>query len=313
MATYTLDELKKESKKTYNIGELRAMNYGAPPVVEPEEKKDGFFKGLVKSIANPVIKTVAAPFQAVASAYQYSKDPLKEADVDFSLPFFGKFEPPKTVKEQVGNSLQTVSLGLGPAVGGATMGAGMALEQDKSIPETLAYTAGGGILGKAGDWGFKILGRGLEKVGTTSFNQISRNLEKSSLPLTSLQKSNMTKELDRATNFLLNQNIKGNNPQRYEAVSRMINQFETKLQEFLQRNNTAKGVSVSKQGLIDSLEKMKPKLMRDNPDAGAIDKQITAAIENIKSQYRFEKIPVSRLNVLKRETYGNAYNKAGDK
>jgi hypothetical protein len=268
----------------------------------------GFAKGLVK----PVVQTLAAPIQAGVSAYQYAKDPLKEADVDVTLPWLGKIDAPTSVKQQVGRSLETVALGLGPVAGGAAFGAGGALEENKSLPEAALYAGFGAVLGKAGDFAFSKAGEGIQKLSKMTFKGVQDVIEKSSIPLTQLQKTKFSTELNRASEFLINHGVKGDNVAKLESVEKIGDSYETILQDFLTKNNT-KIAPASKSSIISELEKLKPKMMRDNPDATVIEKQINSAIENIKNQYRNEKIPIDRLNVLKRSTFKNAYNKAGDK
>lgn len=287
-----------------------------PPA--PSENK-GFVKSLVggasnlfKSLTKPVVQTVAAPFQAVRSAVQYAKDPTKEANVDFTLPYYGKIEAPTSVKQQVGRSLETVSLGLGPVAGGAAQGAGQALEADKSLGETALYAGGGALLGKLGDVAFTKGGQAIQKLANMSSESIAKVIEKSSLPLTAAEKGRLAKELSKGSEFLMNYGVKGNNIERFNKVSAMGDEFEKTLQTFLDENNT-KIAPASKSNIVAKLTKLKGKLMKDDPDAAAIERQINDAIDNIMTQYRNEKIPIARLNLLKRNTYANAYNTAGNK
>lgn len=57
------------------------------------------------------------------------------------------------VKKDVGRGIQTAAFGLGPVSGGAAFGAGMSLEDGNDLLswDTLTYTAGGLVLGKAAD------------------------------------------------------------------------------------------------------------------------------------------------------------------
>lgn len=275
-------------------------------------KIGGFVGDVAKSIVKPVVQTVAAPFQAIKSAVDYAKDPLAPSKTDFNLPWLGKIEAPTSIKQQVGRSLETVGVGLGPVAGGAALGAGAALDEGKSLGQAALQASLGALGGKVLDYGVGKLGSGLTKLGNMTSEGIGKVLEKSSLPLTVAEKGKMSTQLNRAADFLFNYGIKGDNVARYDTVKGLGDKFETTLQDFLDKNNT-KIAPVSKSQLISELTKLKGKLMKDSSVAPEVEKQINSAIDNLSSQYRNEKIPIARLNVLKRSTYDNAYAKAGDK
>src|SRR6185369_13372767 len=95
---------------------------------------------------------------------------------DFSLPYLGKFSPPKTIEEGAGNVLQTlafaipagkISTGLetglktipGFAAQGAAFGAGSALEQNKGFGGVVGGAITGGLTGWAADLGLRGVGK----------------------------------------------------------------------------------------------------------------------------------------------------------
>ncbi len=150
---------------------------------------------------------------------------------------------------------------------------------------------------------------------TQGFPYIAKKLEQYNLRLTPAQKEKLGSKVDDVVTWLnSNKTVSVGTPQRrYEKVKAIYNDTEKQLQNFLESNNTAKGIKVSKQATIDELQKLKTGLMRDSADAEVIGRQIDNTITNIKTQYRNEAIPIARLNKLKRTTYEGAYNKAGDK
>lgn len=307
-------------------GMIKSSVASTPTTVDTQEQKQpGFFKSLYQGIASPVVNMLTRPGQLLAHATGIGGGKEEDLSADVPIGFGAKvhvsdpYTDAKTlptsqiVKGEVGKGLGTVALGLGPVSGGAAFMGGQALEENKSLPVAGLYAVGGAVGGKVFDYALKGFGGFLTKAGETTLRQVAQNIEKSSLPLTILQKSKMASQLTRASEYLLNSGIRGSNDVRYQTVSHVYDEMEGKLQTFLDTNNTAKGIYVSKSAIIDDLNKMKIEAMRDSSNAPIIKKQIESTIQNIKNQYRFEKIPISRLNELKRSTYQDAYTKAGDK
>lgn len=106
---------------------------------------------------------------------------------------------------------------------------------------------------------------------------------------------------------------KGSMADRYAKTLDLLDNYESTLNDFLTINNTAKNIFINKGQLIDDLNKLKNTLSKDSSDALLIQRQIQSAIDNIGTQYRGQKIPIARLNNLKRSTWENAYNVGGDK
>ncbi len=138
---------------------------------------------------------------------------------------------------------------------------------------------------------------------------MSRKLEQMNLRLTPVQKQRLGKDLKEVTDYLADKEIVGGPERRFEKVDGLYQQTEEVYQKFL--NETAKGRTASKEALKQSLEELKLRY-QDNRDVLAIEKQIDGFIATLDSKYP-DQVPLPRLNKLKRTTYQNAYNQAGDK
>ena len=292
----------------------------------PSEKKLNFLQSIYKGAASPVVNMLSRPGELFTHLTGIGGGKEENLGADVPIGFGVKAtvtdpyaqaqqgqKPTDIIKKEAGLGLQTAALGLGPVSGGAAYAGGSALEQGKSVPMSAAYAAAGAVGGKVFDLALRGFGGLLTKAGKTTLRDVATSIEKSSLPLTNIQKAKMASQLTRASEYLLDHGIKGSNETRIATVKEFMNVMEKKLQNFLETNNTAKGISVSKSWIISQMENLKNELMRDSSNAPIIEKQIDSAINNIKAQYRYEKIPISRLNALKRSTYKDAYTKAGDK
>lgn len=150
-----------------------AQAAGAPPSQPPvnpaasHPQGEGFVKGLVRAVAQPVVTSLARPFQAVARIAGVSPETVNS--VSSKVPFFGeggRLDIPQTgsdVVKDIGRAAQTVALGLPvasipKAIGaGAVMGAGAGLEQNPSVGGALSGAASGAALGGAGGLAAKAL------------------------------------------------------------------------------------------------------------------------------------------------------------
>jgi len=140
---------------------------------------------------------------------------------------------------------------------------------------------------------------------------IPKQLEKLNLRMTPTQKTAFKTRLDKITGYIVKNDITGTPSQRFKKVDNKYQETETTLQKFL--NEKAKDRTINVQEMVDDLELLKQELMKDNVDAGLIDKQINSHITNIKNQYPSGQAPVARLNELKKSTFKEAYNVVGDK
>lgn len=198
------------------------------------------------------------------------------------------------------------------------LGAG-ALGKAGEISKVAEIGQAGEVLGKVGEAinPLNIAGKTLGKAGELALGNdfiktLPQKLEQINLRLTPTQKLNLGNKLTSVTDFI-SQTLKPGTPTgRFEQINTIWNDSEKVLQDAL-KSPEAQNMFVSKTNVIDQLNQLKSYLSKDSPDADAIGRQIDSAVENIKKQYIDEKIPVDRLNTLKRLTFKNAYNKAGTK
>ncbi len=163
----------------------------------------------------------------------------------------------------------------------------------------------------------EIVGRGISKSFNWTGNKLigkQNQLEVENLRMTPVQQVKYGAKVPDVLQWAKDNGLNVGNPaERYAKSIQLVNNYETKLQDFLNTNNTAKGIFVNKGDIIDELSKLKDTLSKDSSDAPLIQKQIQMAIDNVGQQYVGQKIPISRLNELKRSTFSNAYNVGGDK
>jgi hypothetical protein len=142
--------------------------------------------------------------------------------------------------------------------------------------------------------------------------KIARSLEEANLRLTPAVKRDLGEKIQQVTDFMVRNKIVGSPAQRSSQVEKIYQNQEKVLQDFLNTNNTAKGVFVPRDVYIQRLEAIKSKF-RNSRDFAAISRQIDDAIENAKTIFRQNRIPISRFNEYKRSVFEGAYNKAGAK
>lgn len=147
------------------------------------------------------------------------------------------------------------------------------------------------------------------KAVETALPGISKLMEKSNLRLTPVQKNKLGASLDDVTSYLSKEKIVGTPQGRYEKIDKIYNDTEDKFQSFL--NKDAKDITIPKQQIIDQLEGLKGSYQNER-DVLAIERQIDELKNTISGKYP-DQVPVNRLNGLKRSTFSNAYNGAGDK
>src|SRR5579859_4461792 len=138
------------------------------------------------------------------------------------------------------------------ALGGAVIDSAHSLEEGGG-PKIGAASVIGALLG-----GTPLIAKGVSK----GADNLSQTLEKINLRLTPTQKTNLGKKLNAVTNWLSEKQIVGSPEARFEKVDAVYNQTESKLQNFLETNNTATGRYVSKKGLIEELQGLKAGVMR---------------------------------------------------
>lgn len=134
-------------------------------------------------------------------------------------------------------------------------------------------------------------------------------LEKWSLRLTPTQKSQLGDRLGEVTDYISKHKIVGSPETRFEKASALMNATETKLDTFF--SQMAKGSGIKKDSVIRGLQTIKGQFKNDR-DSFAANRQIEQMIQTIRKN-QGDVIPYQNLNQLKRTTYQNAYNGAGNK
>ncbi len=137
----------------------------------------------------------------------------------------------------------------------------------------------------------------------------SKELEQQSFKLTPTQKSKLAPKLDELSKFSMEKIPSGTPEERYNFAKDLYDHYEENLQKALSSSDTE---VVNKTKFIESLQSLKDSYKYDR-DSEALAKQIDSAVSHIQKTYPGDAIPVDKLNVFKRSTYQNAFNKAGDK
>lgn len=211
----------------------------------------------------------------------------------------------------------------GGAVAGATGGYAQDVAQGLDEGEKgRAFIPGfttliGGVLGG----GAEAAGLGLEKT-IKGAREMGKEFEQQTFKLTPTQKTNLGAKLDELTQFSADNIPAGNPEQRFAYADDLYQHYEEQLQGALERTKPVKLVTgetvqkplaeVPKDTFLKQLISIKGSYKYDR-DAEAVYSQIDDAIKTIKNQYKGDFIPVDKLNIFKRTTYQNAYNKAGSK
>ena len=184
--------------------------------------------------------------------------------------------------------------------------------QEKQLSSLLTPKTSAEKIGKTtesvAEWVAPVLGGSLKAL--TKGPQIARSLEKASLQLTPTQKRELGGKINQVTDYLVSKGISGNPSERVEKINTIYNSMEDKLQNFLKTSAT-KGISATKSEILKDLESLKSKYASSR-DVESAETQINDVIKLLKKRYS-DAIPLDRLNILKRTTYSNAYNKAGTK
>lgn len=149
----------------------------------------------------------------------------------------------------------------------------------------------------------------LSSTAKAIFPKLSKFLEEINLRLTPTQKQNLGKRLDEVTAFLSQKKIIGSPKQRTVKINEITSNLEDKFQAFL--TTEASSRTVPKEQVISELERLK-QIYKVHRDSATIERQIDGAIDVVKNNLP-DQISVTDLNKLKRSTFDNAYNEAGNK
>lgn len=180
------------------------------------------------------------------------------------------------------------------------VGSKTAVQTGGDIEETAkagAFGVGGGVFGG-------VVSKGLQK----TLPNLSKTLEKINLRLTPAQKRNLGGKIDSAVEYIEKNKITGTPVQRLDKANDLYEKTEDTLQAFLKEN---KNIKVNKNDIIENIEVLKGKYANER-DVLAIEKQLDSFIDLLQKKQP-DQISIETLNKLKRSTYKNAYNKAGDK
>lgn len=187
---------------------------------------------------------------------------------------------------------------------GAGFGAAESLEKNKSLRESALQTGTGAALGGAIPLGFGVVKKGLGLLPS-----LSRNLEKVSLRLTPTQRRDLGTKIDDITEFLSSNRISGSPQARYDKVNKLYMDEEVALDNFLRKD--LKTRTIAKEYVVRQLRNVKRRFANER-DVLTINKQIDGLIDTVQARYP-SNIPAWKINQLKRSTYENAFNRAGDK
>ena len=212
------------------------------------------------------------------------------------------------------------------ATGGYATDVSQNLEQQKEIKANAFVPGFATILGGLTGGLLEGAGIGLEKL-TAGAKAYGRELEEQTFKLTPTQRTNLGSKLDELTDFSAKKIPAGTPEQRLSYADDLTEAYEENLQSFLETIAKEKRLSTSidKNTFFRQLRAIKGQYKYDR-DALAISKQIDDVIELIQKNYTdkisygsgklkrtSDVIPVDKLNIFKRSTYKNAYNKAGNK
>lgn len=260
-------------------------------------------------------KITIEPQKAIreGGASQIFSDALKSATY---LAPYGKIAggATKLASNVVGQGASRIAGGVAAgAAGGYAVDVSQNLDEQKEMTAkafmpgfaTLIGGLSGGVL-EAGVVGLEKLTRGARELG--------KELETQSFKLTPTQKTNLGSKLDEMVDFSSKNIPSGTPEQRFAYADDLYEAYEENLQFFLETvaKENRLSTSVPKSTLVRQLHSLKGAYKYDR-DAQAIYKQIDDAILTLKNQYKGDTIPVDKLNIFKRSTFKNAYNKAGSK
>ena len=150
----------------------------------------------------------------------------------------------------------------------------------------------------------KVVGVSATKMGP----KLAKSLERANLRLTPSQTSTLGNKVNDVIAFNNKYKIAGSPESRYAKATALYETFEQELKSFL--GGEARSVTTDKGKIISEIENLKQNYT-NNRDFTAISRQIDDAIAAVQRQP--DNVPLTNLNELKRSTYAQAYNKAGDK
>lgn len=288
-----------------------------------------FFGGIAGALAHPV-RTVKAVGSLAAGAVEkaipgrQAEEATFDSLVDFYKNRYGSFDKfLSSVEEDPVGVLADASIVLS-AGGGLVSKLG-------TISKLSGVSRVGAATGAAGQAINPLRAVGaLSGLAKSTFPKIAQSLEKSNLRLTKTKEGalatkgmeitdeaiNITKNrLNEVSSFLAKQKIIGNPIERFAKATQLYNKAETVLDGFF--DSLSKGSVADKARVIRGLNGLKS-AFKGHRDIDAISKQIDGAIRAVEKAAEVAEKPgrtlsYKILNKIKRTTYENAYNKAGEK
>lgn len=205
-------------------------------------------------------------------------------------------------------------------------GAGEAVSAAGKVADVSRAVEIGGTITKAADMANPLnmatkgigVAADLTKVG---LGKIGPMIEQSNLRLTPVQRVANDAKLADVTEYI-SKNIPVGSPEaRFEAAGANVDKFEEQIQHYLETD--AKGVTIDKQGILDSADALMSEYKNDR-DALAIKNQIEGFKSTVESLYpdsgvldqggkSATQVALADINQLKRSTFANAFNQAGTK
>lgn len=168
------------------------------------------------------------------------------------------------------------------------------------------------------------IGRGLSRLGEVSnpisafgnltaktqslFSSFAKAIEKSNLHISPSVKVTLGNKMNEVVDYLSKLKITGSPETRLDKVAVIVENTENTLQTFLKQIPDKYGAY--RDSVIKGIQQLKGQFQNER-DVVEINKQIDGAVNVLKRQP--EIIPYKNLNVLKRSTFKNAFNKAGSK
>lgn len=143
--------------------------------------------------------------------------------------------------------------------------------------------------------------------------KLADSIQKFTLRLSPIQEEKLGGKVNDVVQFLNKEVPVGTTGARYEKVKQLYNQAEDQLQNALEIDAKAAGAFYNKTTLVRQLEEIPHRYEGEKPEIlDEVNREVKSAIAHIKNSYpNTEKIPLDKLNILKRSYNTKSYNKFG--
>jgi hypothetical protein len=240
------------------------------------ESVAGFAGDIVRDITKPIVATPVRVAQAIESIRTGLDAPTVE------LPFWGKFEQPKSFGEVFGTGAKAVSAGLGPVSGGAAFFGGQAAEEGKGIKDVALSAGGGAAFGKI----TKAAGSAISKMPETAWSAILKRTPTMAVKNPQLEK------------YAAQQGITGiTRNQISGTLGKKIQQIELQVDDIL----SSKTEKINTWPVVEKLREL-----HEAYSSIPGEKEATNTILNVANEVlsKGKTIGVQEANQLKRNIYG---------